>query len=144
MELSRLVRAEGVDVPLSQLVGLTMRECRRRGIGLVVSFADWTQRHHGGVYQSCSWNFGGTREPRMDGLVIGGVFVPGRSANSAYGTRSVGELAKRGIDAEAHWDEGKHLYWNALTRAGVESAKRLGLQSLAYPKPGRNAELNEG
>lgn len=134
-ELSRLVKADGATCSLSQLIALTMRECRRRNMELIVSFADWTQRHHGGVYQACSWNFGGTREPRMDGVVIEGRFVPGRTANSVYGTRSVRALAARGVVAEPHFDNGKHLYWVALTNNGKRMAQSLGLKSFPYPKP---------
>ncbi len=135
LELSRLVRREGRRVPLSALIAASCRKLRQQGEwDLLVSFAD-AQRHHGGVYQACGWNYHGLRKPAMEGVRIDGQFVPGRSANSRYGTRSPLRLAERGIQAEAVWDEGKHLFWKALARSGQDKAQRLGLQQSAYHKP---------
>lgn len=137
LELSRLVRHEGDCPPLTGLISETVRWVGKTGkADLLVSFADATQNHHGGVYQAASWNYAGQRERRMDGLIVGGTFVPGRSCNSLWGTRSPSRLMERkGIHAEPHYDEGKHLYWRALNKTGKARAKRLGLGSLPYPKP---------
>jgi hypothetical protein len=140
-ELSRLVRADGVRVPLSRLIKLTCVYVKRKGLcDLLVSFADWMQRHHGGIYQAASWKYAGQRKQAMDGLTVNGVFMPGRSCNSTWGTRSPEKLA--GVlsgdnSIEPHYDEGKHLYWKALNAAGRAKAERIGLQSLPYPKPQR-------
>ena len=93
------------------------------------------QGHHGGVYQAASWNYHGKRESRMDGVIVGGRFIPGRTANAMFGTRSPSRLADRGIVAEGHFDEGKHLYWKAVTKEGSRRATRLNLEMNAYPKP---------
>ena len=137
LELSRLVRRLDAKPPLSSLISQACRTLARE-CSLVVSFADWTQGHHGGVYQACSWNYGGQRGRNIDGVLIDGTFVPGRSCNNKYGTQSVEKL--RGIigashDVQPHYDEGKHLYWKALTKDGKRRAARLGLASLPYPKP---------
>lgn len=131
-ELTRLVRVPDKRVPLSMLVAMT---CRKAKADLLVSFADVTQGHHGGVYQACGWNYHGQRERRMDGVIYGGSLVPGRAANSAWGTQSPSKLAAMGIDVEPHYDEGKHLYWKARTKAGIEQAASLQLASTPYPKP---------
>ncbi len=136
IELSRLVRRDGVRVPLSALVAASVRQIRKRQIAdLIVSFADRTQGHHGGVYQACGWKYHGQRESAMDGVIVDGIFVPGRSANNKWGTRSPDKLAERGIAAEGHWDAGKHLYWIAVTKNGRTIADRLGLLAIPYPKP---------
>lgn len=141
LELSRLVRAEGVPLPpLSGLIAQTVRFVRQSRRGhLLVSFADATHSHHGGIYQAASWNYAGQRDRAMDGLVIDGTFHAGRSCNSRWGTRSPSRLREvlphSAIDA--HYDEGKHLYWKAVTKEGDRAAKRLELQSLSYPKPNR-------
>lgn len=137
VELTRLVRCEGVELPpLSGLIAETVRWCKRKAVAdLLVSFADWTQTHHGGIYQACSWHYAGCRERRMDGVIENGVFVPGRTANGIWGTRSPTKLAARGVTVEPHYDEGKHLYWKALTKSGKAKAARLGLEALPYPKP---------
>lgn len=127
LELSRLVRGDS-RVPLSLLVGLSVRRLRNTEWDLLVSFADQTQNHKGGVYRACNWNYSGMREPQMDGVIVNGEFVPGRSANSAWGTRSPSRLLERhGIEAVPHFDHGKHLYWIATRESGNEKAKRLGL-----------------
>jgi hypothetical protein len=41
---------------------------------------------------------------------------------------------------ESHFDEGKHLYWRAMNKAGRKAAMTLGLLSLPYPKPARTIE----
>jgi hypothetical protein len=70
----------------------------------------------------------------MDGLIIDGRFLPGRTANAVYGTQSPRRLKERGIDAEPHFDHGKHLYWFPVTRGGARNAERMGLREVAYPK----------
>ena len=137
-ELSRLVRLESIKCNLTGLISATVKHISKtRQCGLLVSFADATHGHHGGVYQAASWKYDGQRERNMDGLMVNGVFVPGRSCNSRWGTRSPTKLADRlpGQSVEPHYDEGKHLYWRAVSRAGVNAANRLGLASLPYPKP---------
>jgi hypothetical protein len=137
-ELSRLVRTDN-RLPLSALVAASVRKLKRMDTpGVMVSFADWTQKHHGGVYQACGWHYTGLRGRRMDGVIVDGEFTPGRSANSRCGTQSPSRLKERGIEAEPHYDEGKHLYWLAWGE-GIQTAEGLGLESLPYPKPRRAA-----
>lgn len=143
-ELSRLVRNDAVREPLSGLIASTCQHIHRgKRIDLLVSFADRTQGHHGGIYQAASWRYAGCRERRMDGVIVNGQFVPGRSANSAWGTQSPERLAARGIIAEPHYDEGKHLYWRALSRLGRNKAARLGLFANNYPKNNAASLLDE-
>lgn len=137
IELARLVRLPGFSAPLSQLLSFACTRLRINGWPLAVSFADQTQGHHGGIYQAAGWLYDGQRERAMDGLVIDGVFKPGRSCNSTYGTRSPQKLRERfpGKSIEPHYDAGKHLYWKKLTVAGRSKGRRLGLKALPYPKP---------
>jgi hypothetical protein len=83
---------------------------------------------------------------RLDGFNIDGQFVPARTCNHRYGTSSVEALMGNG--GEAHYDAGKHLYWKALTKAGMQMAVNMGLRSLPYPKPmllgGENTKLKAG
>lgn len=139
LELSRLCRCPDVRPPLSGLISATAQWIKRRRMAdLLVSFADATQAHHGGIYQASSWAYDGQRERRMDGLTVDGEFVAGRSANSRWGTRSPARLQERlGEHHEIipHYDDGKHLYWRALTPNGRRKAAALGLRREAYPKP---------
>ena len=137
IELSRLVRKDSCKMELSRLISIACKHLKMKGHDLVVSFADPTFGHHGGVYQSCSWNYHGRRCRSIDGLIIDGNFVPGRTCNHVYGTRSAAKLSQTlsGHTIEPHYDQGKHLYWRALNRSGEKKAARLGLQKSAYPKP---------
>ncbi len=135
LELIRLVRHPDHAVTLSGLVSATARWAHRKGWPLLVSFADSTVGHHGGIYQACSWNYDGQRAPRMDGVVVNGQFISGRTVNHLYGTQSPDKLRAMGYDVEPHYDAGKHLYWRAGNRAGSAMARQLNLKQLPYPKP---------
>lgn len=140
LELSRLVRTD-YPIALTPLIAGVCKWAKREGYDLLVSFADKTHGHHGGIYQAASWAYDGARNKRMDGCIVDGFFVPGRSCNSKWGTRSPEKLrAKLMRDVQPHYDEGKHLYWRALNNKGKAKAARLGLKSLAYPKPEANRQ----
>jgi hypothetical protein len=139
-ELSRLVRLPDAQCPpLTGLIAATVRWiAKAKACNLLVSFADKTHGHHGGIYQAASWKYAGARSARMDGVVIAGRFHAGRSCNSAWGTQSPTKLTQLlGCVVEPHFDSGKHLYWKALTREGERKAARLGLADCPYPKPTR-------
>jgi hypothetical protein len=139
-ELARLVRRDDSDIKLTGLIARACKFIRRKGdMDLLVSFADSTHNHHGGIYQASSWNYHCQRDKRVDGMVIDGTLVPARVCNHRYGTSSVGKLREilRDHTVEPHWDMGKHLYWRALRKSGELKADRLGLTKSAYPKPGR-------
>lgn len=128
-ELSRLVRRDGERPPLTFLVARAVSECRKRGAHLLVSFADMTQGHEGIVYRASNWNYDGMREPRITGLRVNGEYVPGRTANSVWGTQSPSKLAEQvGAIVEPVFDEGKHLYWLSLSKTGKQWATELGLK----------------
>ena len=141
-ELSRLVR-DNLPRPLTALIAQTCNVAKSKGVHLLVSFADKTQGHHGGIYQAASWNYFGARDRRMDGCLVDGRFIPGRSCNSKWGTRSPEKLRKiLGEDVLPHYDEGKHLYWRALTKEGKRRAVRLGLSAQPYPKPAKQEAID--
>ena len=120
-ELSRLVRTDDAQISLSGLISQAISFMRRaRPCDLLVSFADNTQGHHGGIYQACSWFYAGKRDRANDGCIIEGVFHPGRSLNSRYGTRSAEKLkAIVGTEAiEPHYDEGKFPLLEAVEPHG--------------------------
>jgi hypothetical protein len=140
LELSRLVRHEQYKIELSKLISLCIKELKKRNrFDLVVSFADFTQNHHGGIYQACSWNYHGKRKKGNDGLIINGKFVPGRTCNSLWGTRSQQKLKYhlRTCEIEPHYDEGKFLFWKAINKKGKKKANILGLKSIKYFKPNK-------
>jgi hypothetical protein len=143
-ELSRLVRRPDADVPLTWLISNAVRWIRRtkREADLLVSFADPAEGHHGGVYQAASWNYAYQSKRDSDGLFVNGVFVPGRTCNARYGTRSAIKLRREHPEWQIEYSrtEGKHLYWKAIRKSGHAKAQRLGLKRLPYPKPDQQSE----
>jgi len=140
VELSRLVRVEADGIPLVSLISRSVREIKKaRKHDLIISFADSTHGHHGGVYQAASWNYSHTKVPAIDGFVVDGLFVPSRTCNTRWGTCLARELprilALRGVVAIPHRDSGKHVYWKALSRSGEQKALALHLDKREYPKP---------
>ena len=152
IELVRLCRKEEVQVPLSWLVSHTVKEVKKlRRFDIAISYADATQDHHGGIYQACSWNFHTYRQPKEDGLMIDGKFVPKRSVSTRYGTYRRDKLGEmfdevkqetlygtevKNIEWGSHVDKGKYMYWIPLNKTGKKIAKRvLNFESNEYPKP---------
>ena len=140
IELSRLVRKEDTNPKpiLTKLISKGVKECKRLGYDLIVSFADSTFDHHGGIYQAASWNFFCMRKPQNDGWIIDGEFVPRRTCYARYGTsgnKIIDILAKQNKTCIKHFDSGKYLYWKALNKSGEEKAKLLKLDSNTYLKP---------
>lgn len=142
LELCRLVRDETVEPKptLSYLISKSIKTLKSATkFNLIISFADSSHGHHGGIYQACSWYYHTFRKPRIDGFIIDGIFVAARTCNHRYGTSSVPKLLKmfsaKGISCVPHLDTGKHLYWKPLDNLGKEKAIRLGLTQSSYPKP---------
>ena len=144
LELSRLVRNENIN-PKPMLTGLISQSVKAvrqsRKFNLIVSFADSTHNHHGGIYQASSWNYHTIRKSRLDGFIINDIFTAARTCNHRYGTsgmKLVKMLEEQGMTCVPHYDKGKHLYWKALDNNGEKKAERLGLTKSAYPKPNIN------
>ncbi len=137
LELTRLVRIPKFDFQLTRLIAFACNDLKKKDQHLVISYANKIQKHHGGIYQAAGWNYHGERSPLVDGFFINGNYVPTRTCWQLWKTCSFHELTSKLPDYKIvpHMDEGKHLYWRALTRFGKTKAKRIGLQSNPYPKP---------
>jgi len=139
IELIRLVKKDGIKLNLTQLISYGMKHLKKKH-NLVISYADFSQHHHGGIYQACSWNFHDKRNKRLEGYVVDGDYIPTRNYNQTlikkYGTCSLNTI-KDNPNIKPVYGEGKFLYWKALNKQGIQKAKRLGLQSNPYPKPGK-------
>lgn len=141
LELCRLVRDETVSPKpiLTQLISESIKQIRRdKKFDLLISFADSTHNHRGGIYQAASWNYHALRKPSHDGFIIDGEFVPRRTCNHRWNTSSRVKLPQilipLGHTCVPHFDNGKHLYWKPLDNNGKRKAERLGLKSNLYPK----------
>lgn len=147
LELSRLVRLPDTRPPLTKLISQSVKEIiKEKQYNLLISYADATHDHHGGVYQAASWKYSGVRKGRLDAFLIDGVRVPCRTCNHRYGTSSIKLieiLGKKGHKVIPCISKDKHLYWRALSKEGIAKAERLGLKDLPYPKPNSSAKTQE-
>ena len=121
------------EAPVSKMVAIALRMLKSQspGMRLVVSYADSTQNHHGGIYQATGWVYTGLCA--FDGGIrLNGEVVHRRSLNSLYGTSDINFIrAKIDPRAEMVTGTGKHKYLYPLdedVRRAVESLRK------PYPK----------
>ena len=140
LELTRLVRSPECTMSLTQLISFACNKIKqdKNLPQLLISYADPEASHHGGIYQAASWNFHEKRGKYTDGGIVNGVFVPWRTLRHRYGTSSPIQVGLKNPDlnVQVHKAEGKYLYWRALDGRAKGDAKRVGLESNPYPKPG--------
>jgi hypothetical protein len=145
-ELSRLVRREDFSGDLSKFVTWSLRWLRANTrTPFVLSYADTTHGHHGGIYQACGFVYVGPTSPGHIGFnAPDGSFVHGRICNGRFGTRSVEAIAQLKPDWVPVYGEPKHLYIFPLRQKWTTIARKHGWQSLPYPKPNAARLLDEG
>ncbi len=143
-ELSRLVRRDDFKGKLSELVCWSLRWLRANTeTPFVLSYADTTHGHHGGIYQASGFHYvGKTQSGHIGFNAADGSFVHGRICNSRFGTRSVEAVAQIKPDWVPVYGEPKHLYIFPLRQKWPTIARRHGWQSLPYPKPNAACPLD--
>jgi hypothetical protein len=96
---------------------------------LVVSYADTSQGHYGGIYQAGNWIY--DNFSKQDAIIINGKQIHRKSLYSKYGHSSVPKLKQMGFNVKRLNDGGKHRYLMPLDK---DIKKKV--QSLAkkYPK----------
>lgn len=153
-----LVQTEGCELvriamrqhftPVSRVLGLALRILKRENprMRLVVSFADPSQGHHGGIYQATNWIYAGS-SARSRFYAIHGKITHPRSLVSAGKENSL--LGAREIDPNARpvMVCGKHRYLYPLDEAMKRKIeplrkpypKRAGSSSVEHPTSGGEA-----
>lgn len=142
-ELSRLCLLPSCTIPASRFVSESLkimnRERSRRGmppiLGLL-SFADTSQGHHGGVYQSMSWLFCGTSTTKIDQYVDQEGVIRHRRQCGINITRE--QALERGWTVRKAEDfVVKNRYIKILGSKKVKKRMRskLKFEVLPYPKP---------
>lgn len=144
-ELSRLIRQNSFTGKLSVLVTWSLRWLRANTeTPFVLSYADTTQGHHGGIYQACGFVYVGAQTSGHIGYnAPDGSFVHGRICNGRFGTRSVAALADLKPDWVPVYGEPKHLYIFPLRQRWATIARQRGWQRKPYPKPSAARLLDE-
>jgi len=108
-------------------ISLSILKKENKGLKLVFSYSDKTNRgHHGGIYQANGWLYLGERSTSNKGAYyyIRGKKIHGRSARAKYGSSE--NFPKPWHDAPS---ETKHLYVKIL-----DNSYNLKIVSVSYPK----------
>lgn len=131
-ELVRVALAKH-KTPVSRVIAICLRKLRESmlGLRLVVSFADTSQGHHGGIYQAGNWLFVGNSFDTY--LKVNGVIHHRRTLGHMYGTSSLASI-KKTIDSNAKQVKtlAKHKYLMPL-----DEAMRTQIEPLRKPYPKR-------
>lgn len=139
LELTRLVRCpEGhPDLKLSYLVSHSLKWLQQNTpYKLVLSYADWTHNHHGGIYQACNFFYVGKSENTVQGFEKDGKVIHKKTAYDNYGTSAVGFMREQGYKPVTA--KHKYLYVYPLARRMKERLEILaqyGYSPLRFPKP---------
>ena len=153
-----LVQIEGCELvriamrqhatPVSRVLGLALRILKRENPGtrLVVSFADPSQGHHGGIYQATNWIYGGHSNPARFFRIRGKLTHP-RSIGGLGYVQNIEGARKIDHNATEEVVPGKHRYLYPLDeemRRKIEPLrkpypKRAGSSSVERPTSGGEA-----
>ncbi len=134
-ELTRIALAQH-EAPVSRIVALAIRFLRKSnpGLRLIVSFADPSQGHVGGIYQAGNWLYTGQSDPgakyieRATGREWHARMVSKTGQKRVFGKmRSVVNAA----DCDKIVTPGKHRY---LMPLDDQMKQRLGAVSKPYPR----------
>lgn len=137
LELSRLVRRDDFEGALSQFIAWSLRWLKANTeTPFVLSYADTTQGHHGGIYQACNFKYVGATESRHIGFTApDGSFIHGRNCNSRFNTSSVEAIKAIKPLWEPAYGEPKHLYIFPLRQKWKAIEVEREWEAKPYPKP---------
>lgn len=123
---------------VSRIMALAIKFLKKSNpnLKLIVSFADQSQNHHGGIYQATNWIYNGTGESANFYLINGKLTHP-RSIGAKGLPQNLQGAKKIDQFAKAVNVPGKHRYLMPLT----EELKRK-IQHLAKPYPKRVTKAN--
>ena len=130
-ELTRIALTQHAT-PVSKLISIAVRMLRQQspGVRVIVSFADESRGHHGGIYQASNWIYTGGSETTP--YRIRGRVMQGKSVTNTWGTQQI-EWLRRHVDASAHrFKVTKHRYVLAL-----DDEMRKVCETLRKPHPKR-------
>jgi hypothetical protein len=121
--------------PVSRIGAIAIKMVVKQspGLRLIVSYADPSEQHHGGIYQAMNWIYVGLAEATGGfEYFINGQQVRTRTLSAAFGTRSDKVLSAALPNAEKRKQVRKHKYLYPL-----DAAMRAQIAPLAKPYPKR-------
>jgi hypothetical protein len=122
--------------PVSKIASIAIKWLKKTNekIKLIVSFADQSQGHHGGIYQAGNWTYTGVGFPATFYLIKGKITHP-RSIGSLGHTQNIAGAKKLDPNAKAVTVPGKHRYLMPL-----DDEIRIKIAPLAKPYPKRQKQ----
>ena len=116
--------------PVSRILAIATRILQKRcpGLRLLVSFADPSEGHHGGIYQAGGWVYVGVSASVRESLLADGRWVHARTIGKQWGVKS---KAGRTHVVESRIRQGKHRY---LFPLDPTIADRIRAMAKPYPK----------
>ena len=140
-ELTRVALCKH-SISTSRILSIALRFLKKQcpGIRVVISFADSSQGHHGGIYQATNWIYDGPVSTH--GYLVNGKIEHPKTLHSRYGVggQSIPWLREH-VDKKAERVVAaiKHRYLMPL-----DDAMRKQIQSLAKPYPKRVTSADSG
>lgn len=125
---------------VSRIVAISLLFLRKSNpkLKLIISFADQTQGHHGGIYQAGNWIYTGQSQPDRF-FMINGKITHRRSMGSLGLTQNINGARKLDSNAVAVNVPGKHRYLMPL-----DDEMRAKIAPLAKPYPKRPQQAMAG
>jgi len=132
-ELTRVALKDHASA-VSRIISIAVRFLAKsnEGLRLIVSFADPSQGHHGGVYQAGNWVYCGDSDEKTDYIAPDGRRLLNRQVSTSGFVRQFGKMTKtikRSECTPIHLP-GKHRYLLPL-----DAAMREQIAPLAKPYP---------
>ena len=120
------------ETPVSRIVRIANDWMHRANLGLrlIVSFADTSQGHHGGIYQAGNWIYSGQGDTAKFYMIHGKLTHP-RTLGSAGLTQNIDGARKKDLKAKVVIVPGKHRY---LMPLDAEMREQILPLSKPYPK----------
>jgi hypothetical protein len=119
--------------PVTRIIAVAVRMLRGLcpGLRLVVSYADPSRGHLGGIYQAGNWIYDGMSGVGPDEYFIGGRWVHGRVMNLRYGTVRCEVIDKILPGVKRRQPSRKHRY---LLPLDADLRAELAGRGRSYPK----------
>lgn len=120
LELNRLLSIEtNKDYPLSKFVSMCLKDIRKIGDFVIVSYSDTEMSHNGYIYQACNFIYTGCTKPRTDKYTVG-------NKHSRHYDKSQ-DNSKRKLRSAKH----RYIFFCTKKREIINSLK---YQKQDYPK----------
>lgn len=123
---------------VSRIIAIAIKFLKRNNpkLKLIVSFADQSQNHHGGVYQASNWIYTGQGQPATFYFIKGKLTHP-RSIGAAGFVQNIEGARRIDKNAKAVLIPGKHRYLMPLDSV---THQKVGHLAKPYPKRVQSVE----